>query len=168
MRQTRAIALYLLLGLPAISPATEEKAAPIAVEADQLELNQRTGISVYQGHVRMQQGSMLLQAERLELHNSGQRLDEAYADGKPAHLEQQDPQTGELFRAEANRIEYRFSDGQLVLKGEAHLWRGGDEFSGNHLIYDKANKSVRAFGDKENNGNGRVRVILQPEKEKQQ
>lgn len=165
MKKSKSCLLGIFLGLALPAIAADDASQPISVEADQLELNQKTGISIYTGNVRMQQGSTLLLAERLELHSVNKQLKEGYADGTPAHMEQVDPETGELIRAEALHMEYRFDDGQLVLKREAHLWRGGDEFSGSHLIYDKANKSVRAFGDKKNNGDGRVRVILQPEKE---
>lgn len=164
MQHRNACLLAILLSLAIPAWAADDASQPIAVEADQLELNQKTGISIYTGHVRMQQGSTLLLADRLELHSVNKQLEQGYADGTPAHMEQLDPETGEMIRAEALHMEYRFNNGQLVLKGEAHLWRGGDEFSGNHLIYDKANKSVRAFGDKQTDGNGRVRVILQPEK----
>lgn len=156
-------ALALLLSLAA--HAAEEDGAPITVEADRLELNQKSGVSVYQGNVRLQQDTLLLLADRLELHSKGGRLQQAVADGSPVRVERTDPQSGELTRAEASHMEYRFADGLLELMGNAHLWRAGDEFSGKHLIYDTGKQLVRAFGDKERQGdNGRVRVILQPEK----
>ena len=165
MQRISLLTLALYLGLSSLSAWAENptSASPITVEADSLELNQKSGISTYQGHVRLEQQGMQLQADRLELHNDGKQLKQAIADGKPVHLEQTDPQTGEKMRAEALHVEYRFEDGQLELMGEAHLWRSGDQMSGNHLIYDSTNRTVRAFGNKQ--GNGRVRVILQPEKE---
>jgi lipopolysaccharide export system protein LptA len=165
MRHNSGSLLALLLLLPSLSAVAETgtNTGPITVEADRLELNQKSGISIYQGHVRLEQKGMLLQSDRLELHNDGKKLQLAIADGTPVHLEQTDPQTGELTRAEAQHMEYRFSDGQLELTGKAHLWRSSDEMSGNHLIYDSTNRTVRAFGNKQ--GNGRVKVILQPEKE---
>lgn len=149
-----------LLSAPAAG-AAPPPAAPVTVEADSLELNQKTGVSLYEGNVRLQQDAMLLQADRLELHSDGKRLTQAIADGTPVHLEQTDPQTGEVTRAEALHIQYRFSSGQLELTGDAHLWRGGDKFSGNHLVYDAEARTVRASGNKE--GKSRVKVILQPE-----
>lgn len=157
------IALTLSLFSLSLAAETTPPPSPITVEADSLELNQKSGVSVYQGHVRLEQKGMLLESDRLELHNEGKKLHRAIADGSPVHLEQTDPQTGERMRAEALHMEYRFADGQLELEGEAHLWRGGDEMSGNHLIYDSSKRTVKASGDKQ--GNGRVKVILQPEKE---
>lgn len=167
MQRNSAGLVLLLLSLVAPAVNAEEASSPLTVEADQLELNQQTGVSIYQGNVRMQRASMLLQAERLELHSDGNRVQLAIADGEPVHLERDDPQSGEQIRAEATHMEYRIASGQLELRGEAHLWRGGDEFSGNHLIYDSSKRVVRAFGDKKSDDDGRVRVILQPEQETQ-
>jgi len=159
----RPVVLLLALLTP-LSLVRAQSGGPVTVEADRLELNQKTGVSIYQGNVKLQQKGMQLQSQRLELHNDGKQLKQAIADGEPVRLEQTDPQTGELTRAHASHMEYHFDDGLLELKGEAYLWRGnGDEFSGNHLIYDANAHTVRAFGDKQ--GNSRVKVILQPEKE---
>ncbi|MCW8827907.1 MAG: lipopolysaccharide transport periplasmic protein LptA [Gammaproteobacteria bacterium] len=158
-------ALLLGLGLGNTLCAAEQGAGPVTIEADQLELNQQSGVSIYQGNVRMQQQTMLLLAERLELHSDQGQVIYAYADGSPAELEHEDPQTGKVTRARALRIEYRFSDGLLELKDDAYLWHAGDEFSGKHLIYESDQQVVRAFGDKQQEGDGRVKVILQPQKE---
>lgn len=166
MKHARPGLFCLLLALALPAAALEDASQPVTVEADQLEVNRKTGISIYQGNVRMRQGSTLLLAERLELHSTDKQLTAGFADGSPAHIEQRDPETGELLRGQALRMEYRFDDGQLILRQKAHLWRGSDEFSGEHLIYNRHNKSVRAFGDKDSGEKGRVRVILQPEKER--
>ncbi len=163
MQLTRTLLLMLFFSLSlSTASAAELKSAPITVEADKLELNQQTGISIYQGNVRLQQQTMLLQAERLELHSKEGQIEKAFADGSPVHLKHEDTETGQTTRAEASHMEYHLSNGVMELKGNARLWRGGDEFSGNHLIYDTSKNVVRAFGDKGKDDGGRVRVILQP------
>lgn len=165
MKLTRILLLLLVLPLPFTLNAAALKSAPITVEADQLELNQQTGVSVYQGNVQLQQQTMLLQAERLELHSKEGQIQKVYADGSPVHLQHEDTETGQITRAEASHMEYHLSNGVMELKGNAHLWREGDEFSGNHLIYDTTNNLVKAFGDKGQDEQGRVKVILQPKEE---
>ncbi|MFO7594418.1 MAG: lipopolysaccharide transport periplasmic protein LptA [Pseudomonadota bacterium] len=155
----------LLLNLPLTVGAAKQGDAPITVEADRLEINQQTGVSIYQGNVRLQQDTLLLQAQRLELHSTEGQVQKAYAEGSPVHLEHEDTETGMTTRAEASHMEYRLSDGVMELKGDARLWRGRDEFSGNHLIYDTDNNVVKAFGDTEKDDKGRVRVILQPKED---
>lgn len=166
MQRSSLILLITLLPLFA-APAVAEN-GPITVEADRLELNQQTGISLYQGNVKLQRDTLLLLADKLELHSNGKRVELAIADGSPVEMERRDETTGELIRARARHAEYRFDNGQLELKGEAHLWRGSDEFSGERLIYDSGKKLVKAFGDKQNRDNGRVRVIIQPTEDGQQ
>lgn len=141
---------------------------PITVEADRLEMSSESGLSTYEGNVEMRQGSMLLRADSVVLRSSGTDVQVAVAQGKPVYLEHTDPETGERLKANASHMEYRIADGLLELRQEAHLWRGKDEFSGDHIIYELDNRIVRAFGQKDSKEDGRVRVILQPRKEEQQ
>ena len=163
---TRLLASLLLL-LPGLLLAQEPSSEPITVEADRLELNSRSGLSTYQGNVEMRQGTLLLRADKVVLHSKGSNLQLAVADGKPVYLERTDPQTGELLKANASHMEYRIGAGVLEMKEQAHLWRGKDEFSGDHIIYELNKRVVRAFGEKNGKDEGRVRVILQPRKEEQ-
>lgn len=158
---TRLSASLLLL-LPGMLLAQEIPREPVSVVADRLEMSSESGRSIYEGNVEMRQGSMLLRADSLQLQSKGTTLQAAIARGKPAILEQTDPQTGEQLKASASLIEYRINEGKLELKEGAHLWRGKDEFSGDHISYELDKKVVRASGKKDS----RVRVILQPGKEK--
>lgn len=158
---------HILLLLPLFATAAMAKTGePIQVQADRLELDQKKGISLYQGHVRLQRGDTLLQAERLELHSKEGKVTLAIADGEPVHVEMRDRQSSQTGRAEAQHVEYRFNEGQIELRGAAQLWRDGDHFSGERLLYDDNKQQVRAFGNEQSNG--RVRVILQPEKDQKQ
>jgi lipopolysaccharide export system protein LptA len=145
--------------------ALAETTGPIQIEADQLELDQKKGISLYQGHVRLQRGDTLIQAERVELHSKDGKVTQAIADGTPVHLEMHDTQSGKTTRGEASHVEYHFNEGSLELQGKAQLWRDGDRFTGERLLYDSNKQQIRAFGSDKKNG--RVQVILQPEKEQQ-
>lgn len=155
----------LLLLLPGMLLAQDLPRQPISVVADRLEMSSETGRSTYEGNVEMRQGDMLLRADSLQLHSSGTTLQVAIARGKPAHLERPDPETGELLKADAAYIEYRINEGLLEMKEGASLWRGKDKFSGDHIIYELDNRVVRAFGQKNGAENGRVRVIIQPNRE---
>ncbi len=163
---TRLFASLLLL-LPGLLLAQQPSREPITVEADRLELNSKSGLSTYQGNVEMRQGTLLLRADKVVLHSKGSNLQLAVADGTPVYLERPDPQTGELLKANASHMEYRIGEGVLEMKEQAHLWRGKDEFSGDHIIYELNKRVVRAFGEKNGKDEGRVRVILQPRKEEQ-
>lgn len=162
---TRLLAnLLFLLLLPGLLWASEvpEQQQPITVEADRLEMDNASGISHYQGNVVMTQGGMVLRADSVTLHSQGGELRLAVAKGVPVYLERPDPQNGELLKAKAAYMEYQIQKGLLEMSGAAHLWRGKDEFSGEHIVYELDNRIVRASGQKDGEKGGRVRVILQP------
>lgn len=160
MRQHLSTLLLLLLPVLASAAAPVK---PITVEADRLEMDNASGTSHYQGNVVMTQGGMVLRADSVTLNSKGSELQRAVANGSPVYLERTDPQTGEVLKARAAHIEYQIAKGLLEMSGEAHLWRGKDEFSGEHIVYELDNRIVRATGQKKNGEEGgRVRVILQP------
>jgi lipopolysaccharide export system protein LptA len=167
---TRLSVKLLCLLLPGLLWAAETpERKPITVEADRLEMNNTTGVSRYQGNVVMTQGSLLLRADNVVLHSQGKTLQRAEASGSPVYIERPDPQSGELMKANAAFMAYQIPEGILEMKGEAHLWRGKDEFSGERIVYELDKRVVRAGGQK--NGeeqNGRVKVILQPATQEQE
>lgn len=163
---TRLLASLLLL--PGLLLAQQPSRAPITVVADRLEMDNVSGVSTYEGDVEMRHGSMLLRAATVVLHSRGSELQTAVADGTPVYLERTDPQTGELIKGNAAHVEYRLAEGVLEMQQQAHLWRGEDEFSGDHIVYELDKRVVRAFGQKDGTDGGRVRVILQPREEEKQ
>ncbi len=158
------LSLLLLLSLTSPLAAAQEggkKAPPVSIEADRLELDQGRGVSHYLGNVVMSRGSLSIRADKVTLHTENNKLKRAVASGKPVTLVRQPGDEGEAVRAEANEMEYLPSAEQIKLRGNARLWRDGNEFSGEQIDYNLKQQVVRASGDREKEG--RVRVILQPE-----
>lgn len=163
MKRSPKLLFLLWLWLPLSAHAAPSQ-APITIEADRLEIRQAEGRSHYQGQVELQQGDMQLQSDSLQIEQLQGELRRAIADGKPVRLRLPDEETGQLIRAEADHVDYQFTQQVIELKGSAVLWRGGDEFRGEHLIYHIEERSVQAFGQADGSkGDGRVRIILQPE-----
>ncbi len=159
--------LWLLLPLPLLAAAPSAKQqAPIIIEAERMELNQRQGTSHYQGKVLLQQGGLQIRANSIILHSTNKRLQRAVATGQPATLQQQQGDNGDTMRAEAARMEYLPETKVVVLEGGARLWHNGNEFSGEKIRYDLQQRQIKASGDTD--GNGRVRVLLQPQDESKQ
>ncbi len=154
--------LSLLLLLPLSLPAeqTTGKPAPITIEADRLELDQKRGSSHYQGNVLLQQGALQIKADSITLHTVNKKLQRAVAKGQPATLLQQGDTPETAMRAEAQLMEYLPQNGQVELTGQARLWRNGNEFSGEQISYNLKQQLVKASGSEQ--GDGRVRVLLQP------
>lgn len=156
------LSLLLLLPLPlAAEQPAPERPVPVTIEADRMELNQKLGTSHYQGGVVLVQGTLEIRAEHITLYSVEKRLQRALAEGNPATLLQQGEEGEGAIRAEATSMEYLPQSRAIQLSGKARLWRDGNEFSGEQINYDLNQQLVRATGATQ--GDGRVRVLLQPD-----
>ncbi len=157
-------ACSMLLALLTASPAwalSSDREQPIAIEADRLEIDERQGISRYQGRVRLSQGTLHLEADQVTIYSEQRRLRRVIAQGQPARLRQRPDGATDDIEAEARQIEFDADSGLLVFTGQAELRQGGSLFRGERIAYDSRNDSVRASGDP---GQGqRIQVIIQPQ-----
>ena len=152
--------LLLPLALTPAFAADEKAPEPISIEADRMEIDQTRGTSHYQGNVVLQRGELRIQADEITLHTSNNKLQRAVAEGQPVVLQQPGDTNSAPLRAEATHMEYLPATERVELSGQAHLWRDGNEFSGERISYDLKQQLVKASGNEQ--GEGRVRVLLQP------
>jgi len=155
--------LLLLLLLPLQGVALDsDKDQPIEINSDSAELQEQEGISIYSGNVRMTQGSLEIDADRIELFFPEKRLSKAviYGDkGRQAYF-QQIPKKGEkAVRGTANRIVYQVDPDEIRLlgteKGEAVFCQKGSEQKGKRITYDIEKDIMRA--------KARTRTIFRPD-----
>ncbi len=156
----------LLLSLPLAaaeptSSATADKPVPITIEADYLELDQKKGTSHYRGKVILIRGELQIEADSITLHTTDKQLRRAVAKGSPVHLQQQATTDAGAMRAQAEHMVYQPQNELIQLRGNAQLWRDGNEFKSEQISYNLKKQLVKASGDKQ--GDSRVRVLLQPE-----
>ena len=161
------LSLLLLWPLSLAAQPEQNTATPLAVsiEADQLELDQGKGISHYRGNVILTRGGLQIKAERITLYTQDKKLHRTMAEGDPVRLTQEATAEAGALQAEAASMDFRPQSEVITLKGNAKLVRDGNEFSGEQIHYNLKQEVVKASGDKQ--GNGRVKVILQPESQKQ-
>jgi len=141
---------------PAPPPLTQ---LPIHIEADTVDLDEPKGISVYRGNVKIRQGDLSMQADTLTVHVVDGTIHRLKAEGKPVTLHRQSEPP---LRAEAVEMEYFAAEGRVVFAGQAHLWQGLNEFSGNRIEYLMEKDLITA--SKSQSGDQRVQVILHPQK----
>jgi lipopolysaccharide export system protein LptA len=169
-------ALLLLLAAGRVLALAEDRSQPISIKAARLEIDQKKGMSTYEGNVEMQQGSMVITATRIVVHHKNNEVSRIEADGTPVKIRQTPAPGKEETRAEARRVEYDLKAATLRLTGRAHIWQDGNEFSGETITYDNQRGMVRASGSGASTGatgseqkgepkKERVEVILQPRKE---
>ncbi len=160
---TSTVLILLLSGLcwPLTGLALQsDRTRPIQLEADSADINEKTGVSVYTGHVDITQGSMHIRAHKLvvEQHKGqGARL---VATGKPVYFRQRpDPGKPEV-KGHARRAEYNTGSELLILTGNAVLKQGKDSFSNDRIVYDRVKGVVKA--GKSAKGKDRVKITIDP------
>ncbi|MCP3688374.1 MAG: lipopolysaccharide transport periplasmic protein LptA [Gammaproteobacteria bacterium] len=152
------ICLAILLPLHLLA-ATSDKSQPIKVEADNLEVRENDNISIYTGNVRLQQGSLLIGADRLVIHfNEAKDLERMVMTGKPATFRQLNDEGREML-GNAERIDYHEPKSLLVLTGNAHLSSNGDTIESSTISINTATELIVANNTEPDK---RVRMTIQP------
>lgn len=160
-RRSARLGLAVVAALVATAAAAlpEDRTQPIHLEASRGQLDQKTGISVYEGNVTISQGSMRLVADTATIYvkdNNFQRMD---AVGGPASLRYKPAADKPEIQGTSKRVEYDVLGGKVVMTGTVRVVQGQDVFNGERLEYDLKDDVIRAKGAGEN---GRIQFTIQP------
>jgi lipopolysaccharide export system protein LptA len=137
----------------------DDRNQPIQLEADRAQLDQKTGISVYQGNVVITQGSMRLTADKVTIYLQNGNFQRMEAIGKLVTLRYKPAVNTEEINGVSKRVEYNAVTAQMVMTTDAKITQGQDVFSGDRIEYDLKEDLVKAQGTAEG---GRIQFILQP------
>ena len=130
---------------------------PVEVEADRLDLDDQAGTAIYTGEVHIQQGSMQLTGDRVELQRN--------AAGERAYIEQHPDPQEPVIRGWGRTIVYHVAERRVELIDRAELHQAGDTFDGGYLEYFLDRRVVQARAEAEGvEGRQRIRMTLQPER----
>ena len=127
----------------------------LELEADSASYDNKTGVAIYHGNVKISQGNIVLKGDVVEVHTVDDEVSKLIATANPSRLIRQDEQNA--IEAEAQRIEYRMVEGIVDFLGKVKIKEAGKLLTGDHAIYDIRKKTVD-MKKKEN----RVRLIIQP------
>ncbi|EDY87441.1 cell envelope biogenesis protein YhbN [gamma proteobacterium HTCC5015] len=157
--------LLLCLFWPTASLALEnDSTAPIKVSADKAEFQQAKGSAIYTGNVYLQQGSIEIRADKMELIADQGVLKEAYVFGgsedKQRALLKQKNEDGSWTEGQAEQIHIEQASGDIELKGNARLDDGNSTIKGPLIHYNSRQQTVEAQSDGDNSD--RVEMIFKP------
>jgi lipopolysaccharide export system protein LptA len=166
MRAERApnLGTGLMIALLAAAPASGlsgDTNQPITIDAGNVEVNHLTGVGIYQGDVVIQQGSLVIHAERAEIRVTDGAPDSVIIDGQPATFRQAEDD-GSLSEGRAEHMEYLSGEDRLRLSGDAWVRFQGSELAGDVVDYDLEDEVARVGGDVANEQPQRVRVVIEP------
>ena len=157
MNKLYLMSLCLIIGNVFALP--EDKGKPIEVKAYTVVIDELNGLSTYTGKAQVKQGSLMLDAEKIELFSNQTEVTKVIAKGtknKLAHYKQNQPNQPRFVEATAMNITYLISKEFVHLKGKASFVQGFDSFSGGTLDYDIKNDKVIAKKIKRRRTKGEV------------
>jgi len=139
---------------------TSDRSQPMNIEADKALLNEKTGNSIYEGNVHVQQGTLVLQGSKMTVHINDSKIEKIILTGSPATYRQRPDGKDTDQQAEAGRIEYNATEDRIILLENARVWQSGaEEFRSDRIIFNLKNNTVNAGGSSPGD---RVRITLQP------
>ena len=155
------LALALLMALPALA-LPEDSEQPIHIQADEGSFHPQGGVSVLTGSVRLQQGTLRVEAHNVTIESRQQRIERIVAEGSPdspATFRQRINAGEPVVNAKAQRIDYMVVEERLRLSGDAHVVGNHREVSGAVILWDIKAGRVDASSEQP----GGVRLKWQPE-----
>ncbi|KAB2926893.1 MAG: lipopolysaccharide transport periplasmic protein LptA [Candidatus Contendobacter sp.] len=154
------LAAALALAPPLVAALPEDRAQPIHLEANRGQLDQKTGVSVYEGNVIITQGSMRLTADTVTIHVKDNNFQRMEATGAPVNLRYRPTADKPEIQGASQRVEYDVAGAKVIMSGGAKLTQGQDTFTGERVEYDLKGDVVRARGAGDN---GRIQFTIQPQ-----
>lgn len=163
MRVNSAI-IFMVVGFffnTSLSWALESDAKQsIFIDANTAIFDKKQGKGVYEGNVKVVQGSIRIDADRLDVILANGKIGKLIAVGKLVKFKQSLGSGKEDFNGESLRAEYNTGEKTLVLIGQARLWQGENIYSSDRIEYDSENGIVKA-GQK-SSGKKRVHSVFLP------
>lgn len=155
VRQLLVCILLSLLSTPLWALPTD-RAQAIHIESDSATRNDKTGITIYTGSVKIKQGSLNISADKVTVYSEANVVSKIVCLGKPAVYQQQPKVEDEIMTARANTIEYQLTKEIMVLTGDASVDQAGSTLKGPVINYDIKAEQMQASGE------GRVQMVIPP------
>lgn len=138
----------LLAAVPA--PAAEPAArAPVHLRAERIEIDQKRGVSRYQGRVVLTQGTLRVTADRAEAHGRQQTVEQVTVEGRPSTFRYHPEGRPEPVEGEARHAEYDLVNRRVTLSGAVEVREGRNLLRAGAVHYDLQAGTLTAHADSE-------------------
>jgi lipopolysaccharide export system protein LptA len=160
--------ILFAIGLMASLCAHAEKSdrdQPIELEADTVTVNDAKKISTYTGNVILTQGTLVIRADKMVVHEDAEGFQHSTSTGNPTTFKQKREGKNEYMEGSAQRIEYDGRMDKVQLYTRAWVKRSEDIIHGDYISYDANAEYAEVLGgtkSESNPGSGRVKAIIQP------
>lgn len=149
------LGLALLLAAVDCNALTSDREKSIRVQADSAVVDDKSGLSTYTGNVVVDQGTLHITADLVQIVSKGNEVIKVVARSKDnsdrlAHYQQLPDNSQQIVQADARQITWLVNERQLQLEGDAKLRQTRDSsFSGAMIHYDAINGTVNAQSNKQ-------------------
>lgn len=140
----------------------EDSDQPIDVAADSASVDDKTGVTILTGAVKIVQGTMTITADKVTIRRDEQgNVNQVTSLGKPAYFTQQQLENQAPSKAWGTKMVYLVSNQTITITGNARIEQLNDKFSGEKIVYQMDKAVVNATGGKQ-----RVKMVIQPKGKK--
>lgn len=137
-----------------------DKDQPITIDSNSATYDEKDGVSIYEGNVIGNQGSMHLEADKLVVYTAAGAISKLVATGNPVKFKQLPGVGKEEIKGRSLIAEYYPEPGLLVMMKEAVITQGTSQSASELIRYDSRNGVLKA-GETESESK-RVRATFQP------
>lgn len=144
-RASSLLALFLMLP-PLLYALPDDNKQPLLVRADTADLNQAKHLGIYQGHVKIDQGSTHIRsAKTTTVGNAQNKLIMATFEGdsnKQAHYWTRQTADKPIFHAYADKIYYCPEQFKIILSGHARALQEKNQITASTICYNTKTQQV--------------------------
>lgn len=121
---------------------------PAQLEADETEIDFKTGVRILTANVLVVQGTLRVKADKLvATYDKGGQLKKAIADGSLARFKQRPDGKPDDVEGQAKKIVVDYATNELTLIGKAALKQGASTARGEKIVYNMATDKLKIMGD---------------------
>lgn len=141
----------------------DESQLPIEIEADQLQAEDQTGTTIYEGNVIATQGSMTLKGDKMVIIHPERQLERLTTTGQPAYFERYLIEQESWVKGHAQTLIYHAESRRVELIGSAYLEQENQhQIEGDKLVYDLENQTLNASSEQESS---RIKMTITPQQD---
>lgn len=126
--------LSLVIGLGQAHARSDDNEQPLHITADTAELNDKTGISIYRGNVRMVQGTTIITGNTVTVFMIDRKVSKMISLGELATY-QETANDGDILFSEAEEMHFYKLEDRVELFRRGKITENDNVFHSEHIIY---------------------------------
>jgi lipopolysaccharide export system protein LptA len=152
---------------PAAWAERADRERPVNLEADRVDLDDAKKEAVFEGHVTLTQGTLMIKADKIIVKQDADGFQYGIAYGSPAHFRQKREGFDDFIEGSSVRLEYDGKADKVQMFTNARIQRGRDDVRGDYISYNAITEFFQVIGGGKTvatpgNPQGRVRAVIQP------